>query len=112
MTPIPFTITNWNELAVQGEAGVSGEAYVKSIDLGDVKLRQIKYSPGYEADHFCTKGHIVYCIAGSFEITLSDLSTYLISAGNTFQVSDNLSTHKVISKTGATVFVVDGNFLK
>jgi hypothetical protein len=111
-TKIPFSVTHWNVLTILEKKGTTGTAFIKSLDLGDIKLRQIEYSLNYEADHFCQKGHIVYCISGSFEIELDDHNIHSITAGNTFHVSDNASSDKLLSKDGAKVFVADGNFLK
>jgi uncharacterized protein YaiE (UPF0345 family) len=82
------------------------------LSLGDVILRQIEYSANYESDHFCQKGHIVYCISGAIEIELSNDSTHTITAGNTFQVANDESSHRLYSKAGAKVFIADGAFLK
>ena len=109
---IPFTVTDWTLLPPVDEKGITGLASIKTVNLGDIILRQIEYSSNYEADHFCQKGHIVYCISGSIQIQLSDNSIHTIATGNTFQVSDDASSHKLYSKEGAKVFVTDGNFLK
>ncbi len=35
-----------------------------------IRVRMVEYSPGYEADHWCSKGHIILCLEGSMETTL------------------------------------------
>ncbi len=110
--PIPFQVTNWNtapEAELQGE---SGFATSKTVNAGGWRIRIVKYSSGYRADHWCSLGHITYCLEGEFTSELSDGRTFRLSAGMSYQVSDGLVSHRSYSETGATLLIVDGDFLK
>jgi quercetin dioxygenase-like cupin family protein len=64
------------------------------------------------ADHWCRKGHIVYCLEGSFVSEEETGSRTELHKGDTYIVSDNLSSHRSVSTDGAKLFIVDGDFLK
>ena len=109
---IPFDITDWQsipETEIRGERGV---AKSKTLVLDSLVLRQVEYSSDYKADHWCDKGHVVYCIQGEFAIELKSGDKYSIKEGMTFQVSDNMSLHKLSTVSGAKVFILDGKFLE
>ena len=109
---IPFDITDWKilpETEINGEKGI---AKSKTLNLGSLVLRQVEYSSDYKSDHWCDKGHVVYCTQGEFTIELKSGDQYYIKEGMTFQVSDNLSLHKLSTITGAKVFILDGKILE
>ena len=31
----------------------------------------VEYSPGYAADHWCSKGHVILCLTGGLDIELA-----------------------------------------
>ena len=64
MTGIPFGITDWSAVEPTEHAGTQGVAYWRTRQFGDLRVRLVEYSPGYLADHWCSKGHILFCIAG------------------------------------------------
>lgn len=68
--------------------------------------------PGYLADHWCEKGHIVHCLSGVFETKLKIGDDVTLCEGMSFVVSDELSSHLSISKDGAKLLIIDGDFLK
>ena len=72
----------------------------------------VEYSKDYLADHWCRKGHIVYCIEGGMLTELSDGKEFVLSKGMTYQVSDNASSHRSRTKNGARLLIIDGAFLK
>ena len=71
----------------------------------------VDYSPGYMADHWCQKGHIVHCLEGEFNSELESGETFILSKGMTYIVSDNLSSHRSFTKNGVKLFIIDGDFL-
>ena len=71
----------------------------------------VEYSPGYLADHWCQKGHIVHCLDGEFKSELENGETFILSEGMTYIVSDNLSSHRSFTKNGVKLFIIDGDFL-
>ena len=109
---IPFQITDWTQIPKVEHRGESGVAYWQTLQLGDLRVRIVEYSADYLADHWCEKGHIIYCIEGEMISELADGSKQVLSAGMSYQVSDGASSHRSYSEQGAKLFIVDGAFLK
>lgn len=107
-----FHTTDWEKVPVTEHKGETGMAYWRTLDYGNLRLRIVEYSKGYMADHWCTKGHIIYCLEGEMISELSDGSRHKLTKGMSYQVSDELSAHRTTTETGATLFVVDGAFLQ
>lgn len=108
---IPFQTTNWDHVPVTVHPGETGEAHWKTIQYGDLRIRMVEYSKDYKADHWCAKGHIIFCISGEMTTELSDGSLHTLTQGMSYQVSDDLSSHRTSSKQGVKLFIVDGAFL-
>ena len=70
--PLPFTVTNWAEVPATRHPGETGEALWRTLEIGDIRVRQVEYSPGYLADHWCDRGHILYVLEGELETELKD----------------------------------------
>ena len=49
-----------------------GVATWRTRQFGDVRVRLVEYSPGYVADHWCQKGHILFCVEGELVTDLED----------------------------------------
>ena len=62
---IPFDTTDWSRIQPTEHKGERGTAYWRTRQLGDVRVRMVEYTPGYLADHWCAKGHVVLCMEGS-----------------------------------------------
>lgn len=108
---IPFQTTNWDQVPATVHPGETGEAHWKTIQYGDLRIRMVEYSKDYKADHWCAKGHIIFCISGEMTTELSDGSLHTLTQGMSYQVSDDLSSHRTSSKQGVKLFIVDGAFL-
>ena len=69
----------------------------------------VEYAPGYLADHWCSKGHILYVVSGELAIEHRDgQAAHRLSAGMSWHVADDEGTpHRVRSPTGATIFILD-----
>lgn len=109
---IPFQTTDWNSTPVTAHPGESGIAYWKTLHYGDLRIRRVEYSKNYKADHWCSLGHILYCLEGEMISELSDGRTFTLTAGMSYQVSDGASQHRSVAKQGATLLIIDGGFLK
>ncbi len=68
LSNLPTGVTDWANLPASSLPGASGTATVRGRQLGDVQIRLVAYSAGYEADHWCHKGHILFVGAGSLAI--------------------------------------------
>ena len=75
-------------------------------------VRYVEYSENYMADHWCEKGHIVYCLQGEVINELKDGSQSILKEGMSYIVSDDLSSHRSGSKNGVHLLIIDGDFLK
>jgi hypothetical protein len=108
---IPFHTTDWNKLPKTTHPGITGFASWRTLEFGNLRIRMVEYSENYLADHWCEKGHIIYCIEGEMETELSTGEKYLLSKGMTYQVSDDLSSHRSNSVKGVKLLIIDGEFL-
>jgi quercetin dioxygenase-like cupin family protein len=105
--PIPFAVTDWAAVPEVEHPGQVGAAYWRTVQCGNVRVRQVRYSPGYRADHWCSLGHILFVLEGELITELRDGPTFTLSAGQSYQVSDGLSEHRSVSPRGAVLFIVD-----
>ena len=104
----PFTVTNWKYVSPSDHPGETGHAQWRTLDMDDVRVRLVQYSPGYRADHWCDRGHILYVIEGELQTELRDGRTFTLTAGMSYQVSDfGDAAHRSSTRTGAKLFIVD-----
>lgn len=104
---IPFDVTDWMTITPTEHRGETGVATWRTRTFGALRVRLVEYSPGYRADHWCTKGHILFCLNGELRTELQDGRTYDLTAGMSYQVSDNAEPHRSSTATGARLFIVD-----
>jgi quercetin dioxygenase-like cupin family protein len=104
---IPFETTNWNVIAPTTHAGEIGNAYWRTRQFGDVRVRRVEYTPGYVADHWCEKGHILLCLDGELRTELKDGRVVTLKAGMSYQVADGAEPHRSSTTIGALLFIVD-----
>lgn len=110
---IPFHTTDWQSIPITEHKGETGIALWRTLQFNGLRVRQIEYSANYKADHWCDKGHIIYCIEGEMTTHLKDGSSYILKKGMSYQTSDDKANpHMSISEKGCKLFVVDGEFLK
>jgi quercetin dioxygenase-like cupin family protein len=112
MSNIPFQTIDWSTIQKIEHKGESGVAYWQTIQFPGLRVRIVEYSKGYVANHWCEKGHIVYCLEGSFISKLRTGKSFILSAGMTYVVSDNLSSHLSTTENGVKLLIIDGDFLK
>ena len=111
MAHIPFEIINWKQIQQTEHPGEKGISFWQTVQHEGLRIRVVTYNPGYLADHWCHKGHIVHCIEGSFICELKNGESVYLSLGMTYVVSDDLSAHRSYSENGVKLFIVDGDFL-
>jgi hypothetical protein len=108
MTDIPFGVTDWSKIELTEHKGETGIAYWRTCNFGDIRVRIVEYSSGYLADHWCAKGHILYCLEGKLETQLRDGRKFILTPGMSYQVADNNGEpHRSYTDTGAKLFIVD-----
>lgn len=109
---ISFQVIDWSQLALHHSAGERGEVSWRGLNYPGLRIRIVEYSRGYIADHWCRKGHIVYCLSGSFTSELITGETFYISEGMSYIVSDDLSQHRSATNEGVRLLIIDGDFLR
>lgn len=107
MANIPFGTTDWSAVEQDEHKGERGLAYWRTRQFGTIRVRMVEYTPGYLADHWCTKGHILLCIKGELHTELADGRTFTLTPGISYQVADNAEPHRSYTTVGATLFIVD-----
>lgn len=103
----PFRTVDWSEIKKIEHKGASGFAIWQTIMMGSIRIRKVEYSINYIADHWCKKGHIIYCIKGKMVTELKNGEILKLRAGMTYHVGDGSSSHKSSSKKGCCLFIVD-----
>ena len=109
---IPFQYIDWKSIPKTEHKGETGTSYWQTIEFPGLRIRIVEYSKGYIADHWCRKGHIVHCLEGSFVSELENAKEVILSKGNTYVVSDGMSSHRSTAVDGAILMIIDGDFLK
>jgi len=104
---LPFGTTNWQTIEKTEHNGDTGVAYWQTQQFGDIRVRIVEYSAGYLADHWCEKGHILFCLEGELDTELADGRVFTLTSGMSYQVADNAEAHRSSTKGGAKLFVVD-----
>jgi quercetin dioxygenase-like cupin family protein len=107
ITSIPFGTTDWAQIDRTEHKGESGVAYWRTQRFGDLRVRMVEYTPGYVADHWCTKGHILLCLEGELRTELKDGRVFTLRPGMSYQVADDAEPHRSMTSVGAKLFVVD-----
>lgn len=107
LSEIPFGTTDWSGVAVTTHAGATGTAHWRTRQFGAIRVRMVEYSPGYLADHWCTKGHILLCLDGELHTELEDGRHFVLTAGMSYQVADGAEPHRSSTVGGARLFIVD-----
>ena len=104
---IPFGTTDWRQVERTEHSGETGKAIWRTKNFGDIRVRVVEYTPGYLADHWCEKGHILFCLDGELETELADGRKFFLKPGMSYQVADHAESHRSTTQKGATLFIVD-----
>lgn len=111
MTDIAFNTVAWSEVEPTRHAGDAGHALWRTRTFGPadnpIRVRLVDYSPGYVSDHWCSKGHVLFCLEGELETTLADGRVFVLTPGMSYQVADNAEAHRSRAPQGARLFIVD-----
>ena len=102
-----MVVTDWTQVPAERHPGETGVALWRTRTMGDIRIRMVEYSPGYRADHWCAKGHVILCLAGSLDIELADGRRLAMQAGDSYHVGDGEPGHRSATTDGAKLFIVD-----
>ena len=109
---IPFQTVDWSTVPKTEHKGETGVAYWQTLQFDGLRVRVVEYSEGYKADHWCEKGHIVYCLEGEVVNEQQGGASSVLKPGMSYIVSDELSSHRSVTETGVKLLIIDGDFLK
>jgi hypothetical protein len=107
MLDIPFCVTDWSQVEQTHYRGDRGLVSSRVRHFGSLRVRMLEYAPGYVADHWCVKGHILLCIEGELHTELADGRRFTLTPGMSYQVSDHAEPHRSSTTTGVKLFIVD-----
>ena len=107
MSNIPFGTTDWSAVERTAHPGETGTAIWRTRTFDGIRVRMVEYSPGYLADHWCSKGHIILCLEGELHTELADGRVMVLRPGMTYQVADGADAHRSRTAIGAKLFIVD-----
>lgn len=107
MLAIPFATTDWSKVERIKHHGQRGFACWRTQVFGDIRVRMVEYTPGYLANHWCSKGHILLCTDGELHTELEDGRVFTLRPGMSYQVADNVEPHRSYTDVGAKLFIVD-----
>ena len=104
---VPFTVTDWSAVPETIHLGETGTASWRTVQLGPHRVRMVRYSPNYKADHWCSRGHILLILEGELLTETQDGGRYRLTTGQSYEVSDGISPHRSVTDSGALLFIVD-----
>jgi len=108
MHNIPFGVTDWSTVEPTEHKGETGLAIWRTRMFDTLRVRLVEYSPGYRADHWCEKGHILLCLEGELHTELRDGRKFVLKPGMSYQVADGAAeAHRSQTPVGAKLFIVD-----
>ena len=104
---VPFMTTDWSTVPATEHPGETGTARWRTIERGNIRVRMVEYTPGYVANHWCLKGHVLLCLSGYLDIELGDGTRLRLDAGQSYHVGDGEPPHRSSAPEGAQLFIVD-----
>jgi quercetin dioxygenase-like cupin family protein len=105
---VPFTVTDWDRVPAVEHPGETGMSRWRTAEAGNVRVRVVEYSPGYRADHWCARGHVLWVIEGELTVELKNGALHHLKKGMSFQAADDdLNPHLAYTEIGAKVFLID-----
>ena len=108
ITDVSYTSINWDDIPIKKNSGETGYSYQRTVELGNIRLRMVDYSPGYKADHWCCRGHIIYVLEGEIALELKDGIPVILKKGMSWcSHDDNQNPHRIFTRNGALLFIVD-----
>lgn len=104
---VPFQRTDWSAVPATIHPGERGSATWRTIEVGNIRVRMVEYSPDYLADHWCERGHVLLVLDGELLTELRDGSVHRLGPGESYEVADGVAPHRSSTPGGARLFIVD-----
>ena len=103
----PFQTIDWPSIARTAHPGEQGVAYWRTLKAGNLRVRIVEYAPGYLADHWCERGHVVHVLEGELVTELNDGRRFVLAAGESYIVAEGDGSHRSSTQHGARLLIVD-----
>jgi hypothetical protein len=107
MSSIPFGITDWSRVETTEHRGETGTALWRTGEFNGIRVRRVEYPPGYPADHWCSKGHILLCLEGELHTELADGRRFVLTPEVSRQAVDGAEPHRSRTGTGVKLHIAD-----
>jgi len=105
---VPFNVIDWSTVEPVEHKGETGTAYWRTFEQGNIRVRMVEYSPGYKADHWCNRGHVLLVLEGEMVSELKNGEKYRMTAGMSYQAEDDdQNPHRTYTEKGVKLFIVD-----
>ena len=105
---VPYGTVDWSKIPTTEHRGETGVAYWRTVEQGNLRIRMVEYSPGYLADHWCQRGHVILVLEGEMVNELKDGRKTVLKAGMGYHVEDDANNpHRTSSERGVILFIVD-----
>jgi len=104
---VPFMTTDWSAIAPTEHPGEHGRALWRTVEVGNIRVRMVEYTAGYVADHWCSRGHVLFVLEGELVTELEDGRSFTLGAGMSYQVATDAEAHRSSTQRGAKLFIVD-----
>ena len=104
---VPFSTIDWSKVTPTEHSGEAGTAFWRTLEIGNIRVRMVEYTPGYLADHWCSRGHVLLVLEGELVTELSDGREFKLTPGMSYQVADDANPHRSHTEKGAKLFIVD-----
>ncbi len=104
---VPFCVMDWSNVTPTSHPGATGTAWWRTLETGNLRVRMVEYSPGYLADHWCNRGHVLLVLEGELVTELQNGESYVLTPGTSYQVADDAAPHRSRTEKGAKLFIVD-----
>ena len=79
---VPFCVTDWSTVPAIEHAGETGMAFWRTLEVGNIRVRMVEYTPGYRADHWCSRGHVLLVLEGELVTELASGKTVTLRPGS------------------------------
>ena len=104
---VAFQTIDWTTIAPTTHLGETGVASWKTVEVGTVRVRLVRYSANYLADHWCERGHVIHVLDGILVTELRDGRVFETVAGGSYLVATGDGAHRSRTIAGARLFIVD-----
>jgi hypothetical protein len=91
---VSFCTVDWKQITPTEHLGETGQALWRTLEIGNIRVRMVEYSPGYLADHWCTRGHVLLVLEGELMTELKDGRVFKLTPGMSYQVADGAEPHR------------------